>query len=96
MLYIIQRRYRLWIIGIKRKCDSVGSVIYPRHKALVDSFAKEGKIIAIGTFQNIADGSMGIFQNKEYAEEFVKQDPFVLEGVVGKLIIREWNEILLG
>lgn len=70
--------------------------IYPHHKALVDSFAKEGKIIAIGTFLNIADGSMGIFQNKEYAEEFVKQDPFVLEGVVGKIIIREWNEILLG
>jgi uncharacterized protein YciI len=70
--------------------------IYPRHKALVDAFAKEGKVIAIGTFSNIADGSMGIFHNKEYAEEFVKQDPFVLEGVVGKFIIREWNEILLG
>jgi uncharacterized protein len=70
--------------------------IYPRHKILVDSFAKDGKIIAIGTFSNISDGAMGIFKNKECAEEFVKQDPFVLEGVVGKLIIREWNEILLG
>jgi uncharacterized protein len=70
--------------------------IYPRHKSLVDSYAKEGKIIAIGTFSNIADGSMGIFQNREYAEEFVKYDPFVLEGVVGKIIIRDWNETLLG
>lgn len=70
--------------------------VYPRHKALVDSFTEEGKIIAIGTFSNLADGSMGIFRNKEYAEEFVEQDPFVIEGLVGKVTIREWNEILLG
>lgn len=70
--------------------------VYPRHKALVDSYAAEGKIIAIGTFADPGAGSMGIFQNKEYAEEFVNIDPFVLEGLVGKVIIREWNEILLG
>lgn len=70
--------------------------IFPRHKALIDSFVKDGKIIAIGPFTSIADGSLGIFQNKEFAEEFVNQDPFVLEGAVGKVIIREWNEILLG
>ncbi|MEN6348707.1 MAG: YciI family protein [Syntrophomonas sp.] len=70
--------------------------IFPRHKALIDFFVKEGKIIAIGPFSNIADGALGIFRKKEHAEEFVKQDPFVLEGAVGKVIIREWNEILLG
>jgi len=69
--------------------------IFPRHKILVDAFAKEGKVIAIGTFANISDGSMGIFKNKEWAEEFVKNDPFVLEGAVGKVIIREWNDTLL-
>lgn len=70
--------------------------VYPRHKAIVDSYAAEGKIIAIGTFADPGHGSMGIFQNREYAEEFVSIDPFVLEGLVGKVIIRDWNEILLG
>lgn len=69
---------------------------FPRHKLLVDSFAKLGKVIAIGTFANVADGAMGIFRDKECAEDFIKQDPFVLENLIGKVTIREWNEILLG
>ena len=69
--------------------------IYPRHKQLVDEFSKVGKIIAIGTFANSTDGSMGVFTDKICAEEFVNQDPFVKEGIVGKITIKEWNEILL-
>lgn len=83
--------YELGLVTIEKIRE-----IYPQHKVLIDLFAKEGKIIAVGPFSNIEDGSMGIFKNKNYAEEFVKQDPFVLEGVVGKVIIREWNEVLLG
>jgi len=69
--------------------------IYPRHKQLVDKFSKEGKIIAIGAFANSTDGSMGVFKDKVSAEEFISQDPFVKEGIVGKMAIKEWNEILL-
>jgi len=69
--------------------------IYPRHRQLIDVFAKEGKVIAIGAFANSTDGSMGVFKDKASAEEFVSQDPFVKEGMVGKMIIKEWNEILL-
>jgi len=69
--------------------------IYPRHKQLVDGFAEEGKVIAIGAFTNPADGSMGVFKDKASAEEFVNQDPFVKEGIVGKMSMKEWNEILL-
>jgi len=74
--------------------------IYPRHKTFINLFAKEGKVIAIGTFAEDIDssmnfGSMGIFKDKQAAEDFVKQDPFVLEGAVAKAIIREWNELLL-
>ncbi|MDR2146262.1 MAG: YciI family protein [Tannerella sp.] len=70
--------------------------VYPRHKQLVDDFSKEKKIIAIGTFANpVADGSMGIFTDKANAEEFIRQDPFVKEGIVAKATIKEWNEILL-
>jgi len=69
--------------------------IYPRHKQLVDDFAKQGKVIAIGAFTNPADGSMGIFIDRASAEEFVNQDPFVKEGIVGKISMKEWNEILI-
>ena len=68
--------------------------IFPRHRQLIDTFQKEGKILAIGTFANSTD-AMGIFVDKESAEEFVNQDPFVKEGVVSKITFKEWNEILL-
>jgi len=69
--------------------------VYPRHKMIVDEFAKDGKVLAIGTFANLTEGSMGVFIDKASAEDFVKHDPFVKEGVVGKVTIKEWNEILL-
>jgi uncharacterized protein len=54
-------------------------------------------LLAVGAFANPQkDGSMGIFKTKELAEAFIKQDPFVLEGLVGKVTIQEWNEIYLG
>lgn len=70
--------------------------VFPRHRALIASFAEDGRLIAIGPFAKIEDGALGVFSAVEYAEDFVKQDPFVLEEIVGKVIIREWNEILLG
>ncbi len=67
--------------------------VYPRHKQVVDEFAKQGKIIAIGPFVNPAGGSMGVFTDNESAEEFIKQDPFMEEGLVGKITIKEWKDI---
>ncbi|HUI93022.1 MAG TPA: hypothetical protein VLX68_12310 [Chitinivibrionales bacterium] len=67
---------------------------YPRHKKQVDEYFAKGKIMAIGTFKNPQEGSMGIFTDKESAEEFVKTDPFVVEKMVGKVTIREWNVTL--
>ena len=68
-------------------------VVYPRHKSYLDSFIEKGKIYGIGPF--VGGGSMGIFKSKEIAEEFVKNDPFVLEGLVGKITIKEWDDSLL-
>ncbi|MDB5102900.1 MAG: hypothetical protein JWP91_589 [Fibrobacteres bacterium] len=71
--------------------------VYPRHKALLDQFHDRGELLAVGAFANPQkDGSMGVFKAKEFAEEFIKQDPFVLEGLVGKITIKEWNETYLG
>jgi len=69
--------------------------VYPRHKQLVDAFVEKGKIMGIGTFTNPAEGSMGIFINRDSAEEFIRLDPFVKEGVVGKKTVKEWNDRML-
>jgi len=69
--------------------------VYPRHKAYLDLFVKKGQIYGIGAFAGDRAGSMGIFKSREIAEEFVKNDPFILEGLVGKITIKEWNDSLL-
>jgi uncharacterized protein YciI len=38
---------------------------------------------------------MAIFRTREAAEAFVKQDPFILEGLVKSFVIRDWNDAML-
>jgi uncharacterized protein len=72
--------------------DSIRAV-YPRHKAVVDAFVAKGEVIGIGPFADL--GNMAIFRTREAAEAFSKQDPFILEGVVKSVVIREWNDSML-
>ena len=44
--------------------------VYPRHKAVVDSFINKGEVIGIGPFTD--RGNMAIFRTREAAEAFVK------------------------
>jgi len=67
--------------------------VYPRHKAVVDAFVAKGEVIGIGPFADL--GNMAIFRTREAAEAFSKQDPFILEGVVKSVLIREWNDSML-
>jgi uncharacterized protein len=40
------------------------------------------------------DGSsMGLFTTRAAAEEFVKDDPFIVHGVVARWRIREWADL---
>ena len=60
-------------------------------------FQARGLLLMIGTFANPQEeGSMAIFTTRQAAEEFVAGDPFVLNGVVARWEIREWNEALTG
>jgi hypothetical protein len=67
--------------------------VLPRHKAVVEAFKAKGHVIGIGPFADL--GNMAIFRTREAAESFVKQDPFVLEGVVKSFVIRDWNDSML-
>jgi len=69
---------------------------FPAHCARWQGFADRGELLMIGPFANAQeDGSMGIFASREAAEEFVRDDPFVLNGVVRKWTILDWNEALV-
>lgn len=68
--------------------------IYPRHKEVVEQFVARGDVIGIGSFTDL--GNLAIFRSRQAAEQFVGQDPFVLEGVVASVRIREWRDTMLG
>ena len=67
--------------------------VYPRHEAVVQEFIARGEVIGIGPFDN--RGNMAIFRTKEAAEEFVRRDPFALEGLVKSYQVRGWKDSLL-
>ncbi len=60
-------------------------------------FQKSGKLLMAGAFRNAHGGpidTMGVLISREAAEEYAQGDPFVLNGMVTKWEIREWNNIL--
>jgi uncharacterized protein YciI len=67
---------------------------FPAHGARLDEFHERGTLLAVGTFGNPQEeGSMAIFATREAAEEFAREDPFVLHGVVRSWQVREWDEV---
>jgi uncharacterized protein YciI len=68
---------------------------FPAHRERLEDFHARGTLLLVGTFGDPQEeGSMAIFTNREAAEEFAKGDPFVLNGVVARWHIREWDEVL--
>jgi len=67
--------------------------IYPLHKAYLDPFVARGEVVGVGPFAD--GGNMAIFRSRAAAEEFMKQEPFLLKGIVSEYQLREWNDILL-
>jgi uncharacterized protein YciI len=65
------------------------------HSARVREFHARGSLLMIGVFARAQeDGAMGVFTTREAAEEFARDDPFVVNGVVGSWGLRDWNETL--
>jgi uncharacterized protein YciI len=67
--------------------------VYPTHKAIVDKYIAKGEVIGIGPFTD--RGNMAIFKTRAAAEQFVTEDPFILEGLVKSFVIRDWNDSML-
>ncbi len=67
-------------------------VHYPAHSERLQRFQEDGTLLMVGPFGDPqAEGSMAIFTSREAAEEFVADDPFVVNGVVKGWQLREWD-----
>ena len=67
--------------------------VYPRHKLVVERFIARGEVIGIGPFTDLRN--MGIFRTRAAAEQFAREDPFILEGLVKSPVIRDWDDKML-
>ncbi len=61
---------------------------------MVNAFVARGEVIGIGPFLD-QGGNLAIFSSRETAEAFVKQDSFVLEGLIKSYDIREWGDRMI-
>jgi uncharacterized protein YciI len=69
---------------------------FPAHSARADEFAARGVLLMIGVLDEPMNGdAMAIFTSREAAEEFVADDPFVVNGVVAEWSVRPWHEALV-
>ena len=67
---------------------------FPEHRAAWKEFQDRGELLMIGPFSSPDQGAMGIFTTREAAEQFLRRDPFVREGVVKEWELREWREAI--
>jgi uncharacterized protein YciI len=68
---------------------------FPAHRARLDDFHSRGAVIAAGPIGNPPEGAMAIFNSREEAEEFIKGDPFVVNGLVANWRLVEWNAVFI-
>ena len=64
---------------------------YPAHVARLEEFKARGGLLMAGPLGNPPEGALSIFTDRASAEEFVAGDPFVVNGVVGKWRMVEWD-----
>jgi uncharacterized protein len=65
------------------------------HSARLDEFHARGSLLMVGAFGDpVGQGSMSIWTSREAAEEFMREDPFLLHGLVESTELREWDEVL--
>ncbi len=66
---------------------------FPAHRARLDDFHARGSLLSVGPFTDRSRGAMGVFTSREACEDFVREDPFVLHGVVARHEILQWDDL---
>jgi hypothetical protein len=66
------------------------------HLAMVREYVARGELVLGGAFADPADGAAIVFkvEDKAKLEDFVKNDPYVVNGLVSGWRIREWTVVV--
>jgi uncharacterized protein len=65
--------------------------LFPAHRARLEAFHAQGQLLHVEPFADRSRGAMGLFTSREACEDFVREDPFVLNGVIAKFEILDWD-----
>ena len=63
------------------------------HLGTAAKFKKSGDLVMGGAYADPVDGALVVFNSKEAAENFVKEDPYVQNGIVTNYTVREWTTV---
>jgi len=66
----------------------------PAHRDRLELFNARGSLLMAGPLLDTSGRALGVFTSRAAAEEFIREDPFVVHGVVAKWTVVEWNEVL--
>lgn len=66
----------------------------PAHRDRLDRFHARGTLLMAGPVLDQSGRAFGVFTTREAAEEFIREDPFIVHGVVARWTVVEWNEVL--
>lgn len=67
---------------------------YPAHVKRLQEFHARGVLLMAGPYGNPPSGALGVFTSRAAAEEFVKGDPFFVQGIITEFRLEDWNEVL--
>jgi uncharacterized protein YciI/uncharacterized protein YndB with AHSA1/START domain len=64
------------------------------HRDRLDVFHAKGTLLMAGPVLDGTGRAFGVFTTREAAEEFIREDPFVVHDVVARWTVAEWKEVL--
>ena len=67
---------------------------FAAHRVRLDEFHARGVLLMAGPYGAPPLGALGVFTTRDAAEDFIKGDPFVLNGIVSRYTLHDWNEVL--
>ena len=66
------------------------------HLGIAQRYLERGELVLAGALNDPVDGAVLVFNNRESAVAFAREDPYVLNGLVTEHRIREWNVVVGG
>lgn len=66
------------------------------HLALAEDARERGQLVLGGAFDDPVDGALLVFKgtDRSVAEDFARNDPYVLNGLVTHWRVRPWNVVI--